>query len=457
MKTMTAKLIASALVVLFLVIPANVSAKERRGANLVVTRLDGRQFAGELIAVKPDSLLLLSAGTDLTIALAEIKSIRIVRKSRAGRGAFLGFLGGLLTGGVLGAASGGLDEYTSGEAAVVLGAVFGVIGGLGGLGLGTIMGVDTTIAVAGEPAEVVADQWDRLRAYSREGRLPGVKTGVQKRLSLEPRPPAPTPVASEAAPSRPRHTPRFRLRLPFTMAFSTDVKYDDSDTAQTSFRFLGDVPSGEAGPYPMSLTRHPSNDNGSGFGSVSLAYEWSERWSAEVEVLFSGWRAGGGESGALTFTSVDDGKIYAVNFISFSYQTNFSAVLLGLTYRPFAPSEFRRHIIEAGLAFGPAWAKITDTGLWQSASSARKLTFSARAHAAYDFYVIPTLSLGAVVGYRYLRANFPESTATDTLNFWDTADPYPVNYVERLTEVTIPSRKADASGFYIGLRLGLRI
>jgi len=457
MKTITAKLIASVLVVSFLVLPAGLSAKERRGANLIVTRLDGSQVSGELIAVKRDSLLLLSAGTDLTIDLADIKSIRIVRKSRAGRGAFLGSMGGALTGGVLGAVSGGIDEYTSGEAAVVLGFFFGVIGGLGGLSLGTIMGVDTTIAVAGEPAEVVADHWDKLRAHSREGRLPGAKTIVQKRLSPEPRPPAPTPVATEAAPSRPRRTPRFRLSLPFTGAFSTDTKYDDSDTAQTSFRFPGDVPTGEAGPYPTSLTRHPSNYYSSGFGSVSLAYEWSERWSAEVEVLFSGWRAGGLEIGALTFTSVDDGKTYEEDFIFFSYQTNFSAVLLGLTYRPFAPSEFRRHIVEAGLAFGPAWAKITDTGLWQSALSARKLTLSARAHAAYDFYVIPTLSLGAVVGYRYLRANFPESIATDTLNFWDTADPYPVNYIERLTEVTIPSRKTDARGFYIGLRLGVRI
>ena len=423
MKTMTTKLIASALVVLFLVIPADLSAKERRGANLIVTRLDGSQVAGELIAVKPDSLLLLSAGTDLTIALAEIKSIRIVRKSRVGRGAFLGFLGGLLTGGVLGAASGGLDEYTSGEAAVVLGAFFGVIGGLGGLSLGTIMGVDTTIAVAGEPAEVVADHWDRLRTYSREGRLPGAKTIVQKRLSPEPRLPAPAPVAAETAPSRPRRTPRFKLGLPFTGTLSSGIRGDDQ--VQSSFRFPGDIPPGEAGPYPWSMGRSSWTESGSGFGSVSLAYEWSERWSAEVEVLFSGWRAGGLEIGALTFTSVDDGKTYEDDFFYFSYQTNFSAVLLGLTYRPFAPSEFRRHIVEAGLAVGPAWAKITDTGLWPTASSARKLTFSARAHAAYDFYVIPTLSLGAVVGYRYLRANFPESTTTDTLLFWDTADPTP--------------------------------
>jgi hypothetical protein len=43
------------------------------------------------------------------------------------------------------------------------------------------------------------------------------------------------------------------------------------------------------------------------------------------------------------------------------------------------------------------------------------------------------------------------------LNFWDSADPYPVSYIDRLTGVTGPSRKADASSFYIGLRLGVRI
>lgn len=451
MRTSTGLFIAVALVISLLALPADLSAKERRGANLVVTRLDGSQVGGELIAVKRDSLLLLSNGRDESIDIVDIKSIRIVRKSRAGKGALYGFLGGALTAGVLGATSGGVDEYSGGEAAFLFGAFFGAIGGLGGLSLGTIMGVDTTIAVAGEPEALIQSHLEKLRAFSREFRLPGAKTRLEIRPAPEPRQPAPAPAAGL---SRPRRTPRFKLGLPITVALSTGIKWDDP--VQSSFRFPGDVPSGEAGPYPMSLTRHPSNDNGSGFGPVSLAYEWSERWSAEVEVLFSGRQAHMHESGTLTFASAGDGKTYEHDFF-FSYQTNFSAVLFGLTYRPFAPSEFRRHIVEAGLAFGPAWAKITGDGLWQSASSARKLTFSARAHAAYDFYVIPTLSLGAVVGYRYLRANFPESTATDTLNFWDTADPFPVNYIRRLTEVTIPSRKTDASDFYIGLRLGLRI
>ncbi|MBE3131549.1 MAG: hypothetical protein IMZ54_12660 [Acidobacteria bacterium] len=453
MRTSIGLFIAVALVVLLLVIPAGLSAKERRGAELVVTRLDGSQAAGELIAVRPDSLLLLSAGTDLTIDLADIKSIRIVRKSRAEKGAFYGFLGGALTGALL--ASGGVDDFPGGEAALIFGAFFGAIGGLGGLGLGAILGVDTTIAVAGEPEALIQSHLEKLRAFSREFRLPGAKTRLEIRPAPEPRLPAPAPAATETAPPRHRRAPRFKLGLPFTGALSSGMGRDDQ--VQSSFRFPGDIPPGEAGPYPWSMGRSSWTESGSGFGSVSLAYEWSERWSAEVEVLLSGRRARGFESGALTFTSADDGKTYEVDFIFFSYQTHFSAALLGLTYRPFAPSEFRRHIVEAGLAIGPAWAKITADDFWQSASYARKLTFSARAHAAYDFYFIPALSIGTVVGYRYLRANFPESTTTDTLLFWDTADPYPVNSIERLTEVTYPSRKADASGFYIGLRLGLRI
>ena len=174
MRTLTDMLIASALVVLFLVLPADLAAKERRGANLVVTRLDGSQVRGELIAVKPDSLLLLSdLGRDESIDLANIKSIRIVRKSRAGKGAFIGSMGGVLTGVVLGAASGGIDEFTSGGAAVWLGITLGVVGGLGGLVVGSMAGVDSSFTVAGKAETVVAAYWDKLRAHARVPRLPG--------------------------------------------------------------------------------------------------------------------------------------------------------------------------------------------------------------------------------------------------------------------------------------------
>ncbi len=171
MKKIFGKFITPALIVLLLVIPSNMTAKERRGADLVVTRLDGSQVSGELIAVKKDSLLLLSYGRDESVDLATIKTLRIVKKSLAGKGALYGFLAGALFGAI--GASGGVDEYSAGESMVLFGGFYGLIGGLGGLSLGAIMGVETTIAVAGEPEARVRRQLDRLRAHARLPRLPG--------------------------------------------------------------------------------------------------------------------------------------------------------------------------------------------------------------------------------------------------------------------------------------------
>jgi hypothetical protein len=241
-----------------------------------------------------------------------------------------------------------------------------------------------------------------------------------------------------------------------TVALMTERR--EAGPAQGSFRFLGDVPSGEAGPYQMPLGRYYSSSGRrlAGIGSLSFAYEWSERWSAEIEIVYSGWPPGMSEYGTPSFTSAGDGKTYRNDYLNSFYRTYFSAVLLGLTYRPFAPSEFRRHIVEAGLAVGPSWARLKGVGLVDTPLSAGKLTFSARAHAAYDLYFLPKVSIGAIVGYRYFRADFPESTETSNLVFVDMADPIPENSILRLTELTVPPRKVEGSGFYIGLRLGLR-
>jgi hypothetical protein len=172
MKIVTAKLIASVLVVSFLVLPAGLSAKERRGAELVVTRLDGSQAAGELIAVKPNSLLLLSAGMDLSIDLAGIKTVRIVNKSLAGKGALYGFLAGAVGGAGVGLAMGRTDALEE-KTPLVLGVLGGAIGALSGLLVGSVARLDSNFTVAGKPEEVVNKYWDKLRAHAREPRLPG--------------------------------------------------------------------------------------------------------------------------------------------------------------------------------------------------------------------------------------------------------------------------------------------
>jgi len=58
---------AIVLVILMLVLPGSLIAREKRGATIVVTFKDGHFAEGELITVKPDSLLLF-AEKDETVA-----------------------------------------------------------------------------------------------------------------------------------------------------------------------------------------------------------------------------------------------------------------------------------------------------------------------------------------------------------------------------------------------------
>jgi hypothetical protein len=99
------RLTACLLIIGLLVLPAALSTKGKRGATLVVTRLDGTLVSGELIAVKLDSLPLLDTGAaDLSVDFGDIPSVRIVRRSKIGKGVLYGFLGGALGGAVWGAA-----------------------------------------------------------------------------------------------------------------------------------------------------------------------------------------------------------------------------------------------------------------------------------------------------------------------------------------------------------------
>ena len=167
---LTAGVLAAAI---FFAGPTGLAAKQRRGATLLVTKLDGTQVAGELIAVKPDSLLLLADGAaDLSVPLADIHTLRIVRRSRAGLfagvGAGAGFVGA--AGVVLAIAEEDVVRSKAGTAALV-GVLAAGIGAVAGALVGSVAGADTTLTVAGLSEADLAYYWSKLRAYSREGRL----------------------------------------------------------------------------------------------------------------------------------------------------------------------------------------------------------------------------------------------------------------------------------------------
>lgn len=451
MRTFAAKLAACGLAALFLFAPAGLSAKERRGAGLIVTRLDGTQASGELIAVRPDSLLLLSDSRDLSIPLAEVQIVRIVRRSRVWPYAGIGGAVGLAGMGLLMAQGGGDSDY--GTEYTLLG---GGIGVLAGVIAGFVKGVDPVFAVAGRPQAEIARYWVKLSAHSREGRIKE-QLPQQDLTAPVPRPSAASPKPRPAAAAR-ATSQDARLRIALGPSFPFGSQEYRTSSASGSFRFLENVPLGESNPHAVSFSRGQVKQLRNIYlGPVSLAYDLTDRIAAEVELLVSGTANGVWTSGDLVFTSTADGLDYTATAGS-DYETSFTSVLAGLAFRSKKPTALDRHIFELGIAAGPAFVRLDEqpwtTGTAPRLPGLRKTCLAASVQAVYDFHIVPAFFVGAAVGYRYLQAEFPGSVYSTVFDFLETVSGE--NMLTRLTEVTLPARPVKWSSPYFGLRCGFR-
>lgn len=80
--------------VFLLLVPLDLmSGKRKKGAKLVVYKIEGREVRGELLQVKMDSLLLMESptSTGITINIDEMREIKIIRKSKFRKGAGIGY------------------------------------------------------------------------------------------------------------------------------------------------------------------------------------------------------------------------------------------------------------------------------------------------------------------------------------------------------------------------------
>jgi hypothetical protein len=159
-----------------LICSGNLFANERRGADLVVTKIDGQQIAGELIAVKPSSLLLLDSqtGADVSVEIGEIEAIKIVKKSKAlvigACGLGLGVVMGILAGESV--QSEEMDSWGAFFRSMYFNPVFiatglGIVLGISGALIGASVGKDKTIQLEGNSPEEIRTIMDKLRAQAR--------------------------------------------------------------------------------------------------------------------------------------------------------------------------------------------------------------------------------------------------------------------------------------------------
>ncbi len=150
----------------------NLAAKERRGADTIVATTNAREVRGELIAVRKDSLVLLTsnANIDEPISVSKIRSIKIAKKSNALNGAIVGLLvgGGVgaLLGSEIGKYRGGLLDVST-AATIGGGLLGGLVGGGGGLLIGSHIKEWETYDMEGKSPESIQATMDRLRPKAR--------------------------------------------------------------------------------------------------------------------------------------------------------------------------------------------------------------------------------------------------------------------------------------------------
>jgi hypothetical protein len=161
--------ITSILVIfIILFLSANLFAKEKRGAELVILKKDGLSIRGELIVVKRNTLLLNIPYSSIEVSIdsANIKTITTGEKSSAREGAFAGFL----IAGVLGAVEASTcSGWGCGEPEVTMGSglYYGLLGGLIGYGIGGLFTGKKIYVFEGKPDSEITKYLRELRKKAR--------------------------------------------------------------------------------------------------------------------------------------------------------------------------------------------------------------------------------------------------------------------------------------------------
>ncbi len=172
MKVKVKKIVSLFLISSLMMLSVTLYAKERRGSKLIITKKDGKLFEGELITVKPTSLLLLNKkGKDESIDIADIKVIRVINRSKvlsgAGTGLLIGGSTGALIGFLSGESSSGFIGLSAADKALIYGLGLGSIGLLiGGVG-GAFAGTDKTFLIEGKNPASIKSILNYLRKKAR--------------------------------------------------------------------------------------------------------------------------------------------------------------------------------------------------------------------------------------------------------------------------------------------------
>jgi hypothetical protein len=413
-------------------------AKERRGATVEVTMVDGGRVKGELLAVKADALLICEEGTGKgeRLDLRQVARVKLFKQSKFLKGMLIGLGAGLGLSLYISSTYAGHDQGYG--FALAMGIVTPATCLGGGL-LGGLAGLHEKFSLLGASPRSVQQNLGRLKRYAREQDAAGLA--------------APASAGGMASPSGFRH----RFRLLWSPGIPNIPRSSVTSAQQGTFRFVDDIPSKDTAVYAWTpVSSFQGLHDHLKVNRLLLEYEWTPHLSSSLE-----------------FSSLGDLRIVMDCILSYfstdhnrqvesayplAYGCSFASFLLGLNWKPVAPSFARKHIVELGLAAGPVAQNNLDTRGRYEFSSPQKAAWSWQAHVAYDFFYTSHFSLGVFYEYRYLRPAFPAAVVKETRGFWPAGETIfnhsAVFY--RQTEFTVPGFRMNLDSMTYGFRVGLR-
>ena len=141
---------------------------ERKQGSIILTKKDGRQIEGELITVKENSLLLLDRyGRDASIEIEEIRTIRIVKRSKAGLGSVIGSLIAIGAVAVVEITANRRSEEGALIGGVMLAGLLAIPASILGETIGAVAGKYKTIHFEGMSDSEIREALDKLRKKAR--------------------------------------------------------------------------------------------------------------------------------------------------------------------------------------------------------------------------------------------------------------------------------------------------
>jgi hypothetical protein len=334
-----------------------------------------------------------------------------------------------------------------GQIYVPLISLSGLCGGL----LGAFSGKTDKFSLLGAASRDLQRNLKRLKHFARENDLEKSSPPVSAdSISSQPE--------ARSHGAQPQRQPRHRFRLLWLPGSQFSSGNVDFRAGNGTFRFVGGSPAESTTVYQFKLAPQYYLDHLK-IGQLRLEYELTPRFSSSLELFVRG--------GAFTdymyetlsyYSSEHAGRYESTIYVSNNY--TYSSLLLGLNWKPFLSSFACRHVVEFGIAAGPALAQVKlDNSYGEDPIRVEKfktLTWSGKVHAAYDYFYNDNFSLGVFIAYQYLCPTFPGFTFFNKAQpFRPEMDPFS-DPILRPTEFSVPGRKIQLGGMALGIRVGVR-